>query len=184
MTESRDLLDSLIETLKEPVNLRPDLTRRVMAAIADEPAMATDRKPVRWWRREWTIRVTPVRLLATAAGLAGLVVTGQFLLRPAVEPASSVASSEANNRLTQFVLVAPEAAAVTLVGDFNDWNVGATPLVRSVGDGVWSVTVPLAPGRYRYAFVVNGTVWRGDPEAPGLEDDFGQPNSVVTIGGA
>ena len=44
--------------------------------------------------------------------------------------------------------------------------------------------MPLRPGRYRYAFVVNGTSWRPDPNAPAAEDEFGRANSVVTIGGA
>ncbi|MBL8989145.1 MAG: isoamylase early set domain-containing protein [Gemmatimonadetes bacterium] len=182
MTESRDPLDSLIDTLKEPVRLSPDLTRRVMAAIvATSPTPPVE--PVRWWRREWTVRVTPIRILA-AAGLVGAIVASSVALRPEDTPSELGATAVANDHLTQFVLVAPEAAAVTVVGDFNDWNVSATPMARAAGDGVWSVTVPLAPGRYRYAFVINGTTWRGDPEAAALEDDFGQPSSVVTIGGA
>ena len=85
----------------------------------------------------------------------------------------------------QFVLVAPEAASVALVGDFNDWNVSATPLVQGQGDGVWSVTVPLTPGRYQYSFLVDGSTWIQDPRAArAVEDEFGRPNSVVTIGGA
>jgi 1,4-alpha-glucan branching enzyme len=70
------------------------------------------------------------------------------------------------------------------VGDFNDWNDQSTQLTRQGGDGVWWVTVTLPPGRYRYAFVINGTAWRSDPQAPSAEDDFGRPNSVVTVGGA
>ena len=67
------------------------------------------------------------------------------------------------------------------MGDFNDWNPAATPLHRA-SDGVWSVTVPLRPGRYRYTFIVDGTRWRRDPAAPpALEDDFGAPTSVITI---
>ena len=80
--------------------------------------------------------------------------------------------------------MAPNAQAVSVVGDFNDWSLSATPLTRADSAGVWWVTVPLGPGRYRYAFVVDGTVWRPDPEAPAAEDDFGRPNSVLTIGGA
>jgi 1,4-alpha-glucan branching enzyme len=85
----------------------------------------------------------------------------------------------------QFVLVAPGAASVTVVGDFNDWNASATPLMQEAGDGVWWATVPLTPGRYRYSFLVDGTTWRRDPTAaPAVEDEFGRTNSVITIGGA
>jgi cyclomaltodextrinase / maltogenic alpha-amylase / neopullulanase len=82
------------------------------------------------------------------------------------------------------VLVAPTATSVSLVGDFNDWDRSATPLVRSNGDGLWSVTVPLETGRYRYSFLLDGTTWLQDPNGvPAIEDEFGRPNSVVTVGG-
>jgi 1,4-alpha-glucan branching enzyme len=67
------------------------------------------------------------------------------------------------------------------VGDFNDWDPRATPL-RATADSVWSVVVPLRPGRYHYTFVVDGTRWSRDPSAPrALEDDFGTPTSVITV---
>ena len=78
---------------------------------------------------------------------------------------------------------APEASTVALVGDFNDWSHTATPMRRAPGDAVWSVTIPLTEGRYRYAFLVDGTQWLPDPSAPRtIDDDFGPPNSVVTVG--
>ena len=82
----------------------------------------------------------------------------------------------------QFVLVAPQAASVSLVGDFNDWDPARSPM--QTAHGVWATVVPLAPGRYRYAFLVNGSEWRADPGAPAARDDeFGTPSSVVTVGG-
>jgi 1,4-alpha-glucan branching enzyme len=48
---------------------------------------------------------------------------------------------------------------------------------------LWTVTVPLTPGRYRYAFLVNGSRWLADPAAPRAQDDFDTPSSVVTVGG-
>jgi 1,4-alpha-glucan branching enzyme len=85
----------------------------------------------------------------------------------------------------QFVVLAPSANAVSLVGDFNDWDEGATPMAPMESDGLWSVTVPLAPGRYRYSFLVDGVTWVPDPAAPrSMDDDYGRPNSVVTVGGS
>jgi hypothetical protein len=131
-------------------------------------------------RRRWS----PIGALALAAGIGTLLVAAGWLAgratRSASPPATAVAPSVPP---TQFVLVTPKAATVTVVGDFNDWNVSATPLAHTDGDDVWWVTVPLPPGRYRYSFVVNGTIWLNDPEAPRAEDDFGRPNSVVTVGG-
>jgi hypothetical protein len=183
----RDELEPVIEILREPARLSPDFTEQVMARIEELPRPEPASAP--WWRRRWTVAITPLGGLAIAAGLAGLLFSAQLMGRRAAAPASSdtvaaALASAPGGQLTQFVLVAPGASEVSLVGDFNDWNISATPLVRAEGDGVWHVTVPLVPGRYRYAFVVNGVVWQRDPESPSAEDEFGRPNSVVTVGGA
>ncbi|HET9514419.1 MAG TPA: isoamylase early set domain-containing protein [Gemmatimonadales bacterium] len=181
MTERPDPMDAVIEALREPVDLSPDLTARVMSQVADLPPP----NPLRsWWNRQWTIRFTPIQAAVAAAGLAALLVAGWLSNRSSgtAPPPDQPELSDA--QLTQFVLVAPGAAVVSLVGDFNDWSTSATPLQRAAGDGVWHVTIPLTPGRYRYAFIVDGRVWRIDPEAPARDDEFGRPSSVVTVGGA
>lgn len=84
---------------------------------------------------------------------------------------------------TQFVLDAREvadASTVSVVGDFNDWDVTTTPM--TLDRGAWSASLPLAPGRHVYAFVINGTRWRADPRAPRATDaDFGRPGSVLLV---
>jgi len=181
LVEDEDTLARVIDTLKEPVITDPTLDQRVMAAIARE---AKARPSQSWWARRWTIRVSPLGALAAAAGLAAVMFTGTLFLRPDAQPAVATQDTPLpNGAVTQFVLVAPNAHNVALVGDFNDWNVAATQLSRQSGDGMWEVTVPLQPGRYRYAFVVDGTLWRPDPNAPSSDDEFGRKNSVVTVGG-
>lgn len=181
----------LIETLKEPVRLDPALDSRVMAAIEQLPAQrtASSVSSTTWLRRR-TIRLSPIGAAGLAAGIAAVVLIGSSIAGPgsAPEPPQSgtrpqPGSLTGQTQMTQFVLVEPSAMSVAVVGDFNDWNAAATPLMREAGDGVWWVTLPLSPGRYRYAFVVDGTEWRGDPNAP-AEDEFGRPSSVVNIGGA
>ena len=87
--------------------------------------------------------------------------------------------------MMEFVFVNSSASSVAIVGDFNDWEEGGSPLRRVSEPGVWAITIPLAPGRYHYTFVVDGTKWVADPLAPRtLEDDFGRPNSVITVGDA
>lgn len=57
----------------------------------------------------------------------------------------------------------PDAEAVFLMGDFNDWDPEADPMER-VGQ-VWELALPLEKGRYEYAFLVDGE-WVVDPENP------------------
>ncbi|MCX7750195.1 MAG: isoamylase early set domain-containing protein [Candidatus Bipolaricaulota bacterium] len=80
-----------------------------------------------------------------------------------------------------FTLAAPGAREVALVGDFSAWQ--PITLFDHDGDGVWSVTVGLPPGRYEYAFVVDGR-WVGqDPLAAEYVRTFGEYVSVRYIGG-
>lgn len=64
-------------------------------------------------------------------------------------------------RFVDFELKAPGAKAVSLAASFNGFDSAALHLA-SGPDGVWSVTVPLPPGSYDYAFEVDGR-WTLDP---------------------
>lgn len=54
-----------------------------------------------------------------------------------------------------FVCKAASASRIFLVGDFTHWMDAPIPM-RSSGKGTWKTTVPLAPGEYHYAFLVDG----------------------------
>src|SRR5262249_8877306 len=69
----------------------------------------------------------------------------------ATKPASL--AEEEMEQPVQFVLRAPGAGRVALVGDFNGWDTSRSPM-REERPGVWSVTLPLKAGRHVYAFVV------------------------------
>jgi len=133
----------------------------------------------RWLARPRAVPLSPLGGLGIAALLAALV-----LALPGRRPGSpSPPSAERAMREFQFVVVEPHAARVSLVGDFNDWDAARTPMRRMQGGSVWTAVVPLPPGRYRYAFLVDGTRWLADPTAPASRDDeFGTPSSVVTVG--
>jgi hypothetical protein len=174
-----ELIERAVASLREPVRVDPALDARVMAEIARLPAPG--REPA--WRRR-SIRLTPLSALAAAAAIVLMTLVGRARLAP-VEPVASVVPTAPVAPVVQFVVVIPDAHAVSLVGDFNDWDESATPMAPRDADGIWSVTVPLAPGRYQYSFLVDGVTWVADPAAPrALEDDFGRPNSVVTVGGS
>jgi hypothetical protein len=63
-----------------------------------------------------------------------------------------------------FSLDAPAGNDVRLIGDFNGWDPDSTPLQRVQGS-LWEASLGLAPGEYRYRFVVDG-VPRLDPSNP------------------
>ena len=73
---------------------------------------------------------------------------------------------------------------VLLSGNFNGWASSAdkaSVLLDDDGDGVWEVTVVLAPGKWQYKFIVDGQ-WIADPNNPEkIDDGFGGSNSVLTI---
>ena len=75
-----------------------------------------------------------------------------------------------------------KAGSVALVGDFNGWSADSTPMTRLGNSDVWIATVPIAPGRHVYAFVVDGVRWERDPSRPAApDDDFGKPGSVIMV---
>ncbi len=77
-----------------------------------------------------------------------------------------------------------EAATVHLVGEFNDWDLQATPMKHSK-KGSFRVVLELEPGReYRFKYLVNGKHWCNDWSADAyIPDGYGSDNSVVTTPG-
>lgn len=177
---------------------------RLMTRLRDEAARPGEgaarreaaRRPsiVAWNPGEWMMG--PWGSTAVWATAAGMLVLGGLLgwtLRdrwtPAPAPGAAIerglaeAPTTREVRLVQFVLAAPRASRVTVVGDFNDWDPEATPMMRRDG-GAWTAAIPVSPGRHVYAFIVNGDRWVPDPAAPlAPEDGFGIRNSVIVVGG-
>jgi len=175
-----DVIERIARHLRRPVQIDPALDGRVMREIS---ALPTPRgatmlgKAWRWLRRPRQFTLTPLSGLAAAAALVAAVLLSRT-------KATSPAPPQAASRAFQFVLVAPRAARVSLVGDFNDWDAARTPMQRTGSDALWTVVVPLEPGRYHYAFFVDGSRWLADPSAPvARDDDYGAPSSVLTVGG-
>jgi hypothetical protein len=59
------------------------------------------------------------------------------------------------NKGVRFCCHAPKARSVLLVGSFNGWDPQGTPMTKTA-EGIWSIEVELAPGQYRYEFVLDG----------------------------
>ncbi len=182
--------------LKHPVALDARFDARVMAAI--EPAVipiGVHRATARpWYRRTVSFSISQVAGLAAAAALVGVVAMNLVEpgagsraavadrgRMPALVSVADVAVDENAPVAQQFILVAPSAASVSVVGDFNDWDASRFKMERVSPDGAWSVTVPLSPGRYEYQFEVDGKLRITDPTRPQTSSEFGSANSVITV---
>jgi hypothetical protein len=85
-----------------------------------------------------------------------------------------------HKRTVRFEYEDAKAHEVFLAGPFNDWNPSATQMGLAAA-GIWSVEVPLGPGRYEYLFVVDGR-WTPDPKATDYAPNpFGGCNSVCRV---
>jgi 1,4-alpha-glucan branching enzyme len=82
----------------------------------------------------------------------------------------------------RFTVLIPGAKQVFLVGSFNDWSKGATPMKIVDGSSLWSVDVPLIQGEYTFMYVIDGVRWMTPPHAEDfVTDGFGQTNGVVIV---
>lgn len=75
------------------------------------------------------------------------------------------------------------AQTAHLVGEFNDWKLGATPMKR-LKNGEFTVIVNLDSGRdYQFRYMLDGERWENDTEADRYEfSPFGNcDNSVVSV---
>lgn len=85
----------------------------------------------------------------------------------------------AKPRKATFLLHAPEAKAVNVVGDFNNWLIDDNSKLFKRGD-VWERNFYIKPGNYKYRFVVDGKRWLEDPKNPQtLVNPFGELDSIL-----
>jgi 1,4-alpha-glucan branching enzyme len=89
-------------------------------------------------------------------------------------------SAKRNLHHADFICHAPEAKQVSIIGDFNDWNPNATPVIRQP-DGQWTASLELSHGYHDYVFLVDGKRVL-DPSASGkTKDPHNEPVSLVAI---
>jgi 1,4-alpha-glucan branching enzyme len=75
------------------------------------------------------------------------------------------------------------AKAVSLVGDFNNWDTAADPMKRGKHNG-FTKTVELPCGdSYQFRYLIDGSIWENDAAADGYQPTpFGDSdNSVVEV---
>jgi hypothetical protein len=165
----------IVQDLQRPVILDESFERRVMVRV--RRLYREQKKRSRGWTAIGaTIAHRPAWAALVAAGIVAVATAGILKARPREEVV--VGGPEP----VKFVLVAPSAKSVAVVGDFNNWGLNKSALVATSNQGVWSVTASVPVGVHRYAFVVNGKQWMADPTAPRSSgDDFGMPSSALVV---
>ena len=199
MTDELKSLDPYLREIateaRRPVAVDPAARRRLLEAIRAEPLPERRSQVLAWLIEPHRFSLPPLATAAAAAGLVGIGILGGLALhrdgRLATEqPPAVVVGNPRLPDLTapqavKFVLIAPKAARVSLVGDFNGWDTAANPMTTQGADGTWTVFVSIRPGLHTYSFVVDGTHFVADPAAPIAPDDgYGHKSSVVFVGGS
>jgi 1,4-alpha-glucan branching enzyme len=97
-----------------------------------------------------------------------------------VQPKGQPARSRVPRRAVRFVLGVSGARNVSVVGTFNQWNPGATPL-RCTGGVKWFTYVRLALGRHEYRFVVDGKGVDEPTARKYVPNPSGGKNAVILV---
>ncbi len=183
-----DPLEQLIVETRAFVDARParDFVDAVMAEV--EHLEADRAKQPRSWivrtgQQLWTPRLVtfafrPAYTLFAAAAvlLLTVVVSNQWSNRPS----TAVATQGGPEKVyVQFRLQTSEAMDVRLAGSFTHWQ--PQYQLHETAPGLWTVTLPLAPGVHDYAFIIDGQRWVTDPYATAVQDGFGGSNSRITL---
>ncbi|HET7374645.1 MAG TPA: hypothetical protein VFJ20_14755 [Gemmatimonadaceae bacterium] len=194
------IVDRAIDELRRLPPVDDLAVRRIVTAAAARREPGDAEASARIGRRTRVIKPWIAIGLATAAAAAGFMVRGAWSTRPATSdesrPVAAIAPS-ASPALRpaagvapdiapipqQFVLRSDAAHRVSVVGDFNGWNPANAPMTRSPEGDLWSVTIPVTPGRHTYGFLIDDTVFVLDPRAPKSRDpDLGVEGSVMIVG--
>lgn len=86
--------------------------------------------------------------------------------------------TEQRTGVVTFRVLAPLAANVELAGDFTNWD----PLqMAPAGNGWWTLTRALNPGKYQINLRMNGGKWVVPPGLLGMLDEFGGSVGLLVI---
>lgn len=185
-TDSR--LDAALAAMRQDQPVDSDVVARVAAraVLANAPVIPAPT----WWMR--------VAAAVTIVALGTLVLSTNRVRTEAIaaviraDAAPTTAENRANltpvlaasARAIVFELDAPGAHSVQVLGDFNQWSRDINMMQRGA-DGRWRVTTLLPPGRYVYAYLVDGARFQRDPLRDAVEDrDFGVTGSELVVGEA
>lgn len=164
-------LDSALEEIgEETAEPPPFLAARTMARLEDGRVTLGQR----------ILAALAPRRLAACALVAAAFASGMVTMQAVNSSGEAPGGLVASKIVLEFD--SPSSEKVGLVGDFNEWGKKQVPMTSVNKDGKWVFELALPPGRYQYAFEVDGKKWLPDPNAKGIiPDGFGGINSVLYI---
>lgn len=84
-------------------------------------------------------------------------------------------------RRVTFAVRAEPGSSVAISGDFNNWSPEGKKMTDKTGEGLYKVTLSLAPGAYEYKFIIDGA-WQIDRENKDwVQNTLGTLNSVLRV---
>ena len=84
-----------------------------------------------------------------------------------------------DNGVVEFSFFRPNAQAVYLAGEFNEWRTDQLAMMRGEG-GYWHLRLKMAPGDFKFRYRADG-VWYTDFAAFGVEPGRFGLDSVVHV---
>ena len=74
------------------------------------------------------------------------------------------------------------AKKIQVVGEFNDWNIKATPM-EQLKNGTFKAILDLETGKkYQFKYLIDGEIWENDDYADDyIRNEFDTMNSVVNL---
>ena len=158
----------------KPLPVPGNLTQKIMAKVSREEIQPSW---IDYFKSRIFIPLPSFRILGAAAAAIFVFFAFTFIFNTPDTP--SICSAE-----VQFSLRIGDSKAhtVAIAGDFNGWNPQANLLEDPDGDGIWTGTLKLEPGKYEYMFVLDGEKWLPDPNALRyVKDGFGNKNAILEI---
>ena len=181
--ELKGTLAHAVPMLRAEPAPRAEWREALLDAVAADDV--DDVRPLRWSVRPAAAIAACAACVIAGAALSYGVLRVRAARAPATDAFAAAAVRHGQSTLpVRFAVEAPGAVHVAIVGDFNGWDPAGLPLHRMADGRTWEVEVGLTPGRYAYAFVVDGRLARDSSAAESGADDFGVPNSVVLVGGS
>ena len=160
----------------KPVPVPGNLTQKIMAKVSKEEIQTSW---IDYLKSRISIPRPSFRILGAAAAATAIFLFFAFTFIFNTPGISPICSAEVQFSLK---LNDSDAHIVAIAGDFNGWNPKTNLLEDPDGDGIWTGTLNLEPGKYEYMFVLDGEKWLPDPNALRYaKDGFGNKNAILEI---